>query len=363
MSSFIYCCRIIDGNKGVEKKVINTVNAMKPFIKDSKAYISRKNGLKAHFELALKLFTLKEEIVLLRATPFTMILMLPGLLYLKFKNKKIIIDVPTPITNFIEEVKIKKGNKIIEMIKISILYITLPICFYPANRILQYTKESKWFSSGIKGKILEIGNGIDVRNIEFRKEKTPIINNVLNVIAVATLASYHGYDRFINSIYEYKKKNTDYNIIFHIVGEGEERRKLENLTNSLNLDDNIIFYGFKDRDELTYIFNKSHIGLCSLGLHRIKINSASILKAREYAARGIPFILGCNDFDFNNDLDFVYQCKNDDSLINIEEIINWYKQLDRKHISFQFIREFAIKNVDFSAKVEKEIISILNKTK
>jgi glycosyltransferase involved in cell wall biosynthesis len=358
MNSFVYCCRISSDNKGVENKVMNTVNAVRQHNFISRALIIKEDGILGHFSLALKLFTLKEQIVLLRATPFTMILMLPGLLYLRLLKKKIIIDVPTPFINVIQEVKGSNASKINNFIKILVMYITLPFSLYPAHRVLQYSKEGKWFSLGIKQKILEIGNGIDVQDIPEREEKCIVKNHTIYITGVATLAFWHGYDRFILSMNEYKKKNTKYNIIFNIVGNSAEKAKLEKLVRELSLDDNVVFHGFKNNNDLTEVFNATHIGLCSLALFRINIEKASVLKAREYAARGIPFILGCEDFDFTNKLNFVYQCENDDSIIDIDNIIQWYENLDKKFEDFAFIRKYATENVDFNSKVKNEILSV-----
>jgi glycosyltransferase involved in cell wall biosynthesis len=360
MNSFVYCCRVSSDNKGVENKVMNTVNAVRQHNFISRALMIKENGILGHFLLALKLFTLKEQIVLLRATPFTMILMLPGLLYLRLLKKKIIIDVPTPFINVIQEVKGSNASKVNKFIKILVMFITLPFSLYPAHRVLQYSKEGKWFSFGLKKKILQVGNGIDVKNIPMRRKKLKVQNNTIYFTGVATLAFWHGYDRFITSIYEYKRKNNKYNVIFNIVGDGEEKAKLEKLVNDLSLNDNIIFHGFKDGDDLTKIFdNATHIGVCSLGLFRKNMFYASELKAREYAARGIPFILGCEDFDFPNTLNFVYQCENDDSIIDIDKIIQWYENLDKNFENFSFIREYAIENVDFNSKAKNEILSVL----
>lgn len=358
MNSFVYCCRISDNNKGVEKKVMNTVNAIAKHSTASRALVIRKKGILAHIELGLKLFTLNEKIILLRATPYTMLLMFPGLLYLRLLNKKIIIDVPTPFTNVVQEVKGANIGFVKKRIMIVIMYLTLPFSLFPVHRVLQYSKESKWFSFGIKKKMLEVGNGIDVESIPYKENKSSIKNNYIHITGVANLAYWHGYDRFISSMYEYQKTKNKYNVIFNIVGDGEERIKLEELVNKLNLNNNVIFHGFKDNKSLTEIFNVTHIGLCSLALYRININYASVLKAREYAARGIPFILGCDDFDFKSQLDFVYQCDNDGSNINIHNIVDWYISLDNKYENFEFIRDYAVKNVDYDTKVKKEILSI-----
>lgn len=358
IKSFIYCCRVSTTNKGVEKKVFNTTQAVSNFVRRSNMLIIRKDGLKGHLTLAYRLFFVKEDIVLLRATPFTMFLMFPALLYLRITKKKIIIDVPTPFVNGVEEIRGLKIKGIYKRMIIVTMYLTLPLSLFPAHRILHYSRDSKWFLRGLKNKIIEVGNGINVKKILFRENKPTVNNKEIHITGVATLAFWHGYDRFLYSLEKYNKNNHKYRIIFHIVGDGEEKIKLKKITKELSLEDNVIFHGFQDNDGLNTIFKSTHIGLCSLSLYKINLSYASTLKAREYAARGIPFVLGCEDFDFHTNLDFVYQCANDNSMIDISKIVSWYLGLDNKYHDFTFIREFALQHVDFNVKVESEILSV-----
>jgi hypothetical protein len=64
---------------------------------------------------------------------------------------------------------------------------------------------------------------------------------------------------------------------------------LKNLASRLRINDHIIFHGFVHGKELDRLFEQNHIAVGSLGIHRIGLNQLSILKAREYCARGIPF--------------------------------------------------------------------------
>lgn len=72
----------------------------------------------------------------------------------------------------------------------------------------------------------------------------------INVITVARLGREKGIDRAINAISYCIKKNIK--VKYHIVGEGIAKNELINLTNSLGIQDNVIFHGMK-RNPYRYI--------------------------------------------------------------------------------------------------------------
>jgi hypothetical protein len=68
------------------------------------------------------------------------------------------------------------------------------------------------------------------------------------------------------------------------------------------------------------------MGIGSLARHRSNIDKIKTLKNREYAARGIPFIYSETDDDFEN-MPYIKKEKADDSPINIDELIKFYKSV------------------------------------
>ena len=365
MKSILYLSRTADkASKGIINKVNFTVKALKEEGYNARAEIIHKHGIKGSLKVVKKLLQSKEDLVLIRSSHYTMLIMLFPMMYARMKGQKIIIDVATPVGIAAHEVEGTNSNFFIKKLRKLLLYITFPLSFYPANRILEYSYESDWFSFGVKKKIKLVGNGIHVESVTYRKSK-PIFNKKeLNLIGVAHLAYWHGYDRLINSIYAYNMKNTrnDNKVRFNffIVGEGVEKVKLQKLVKALKLDDQIHFLGFQEGRNLDTFFDNSHIGICSLMLFRKNLFFASELKARDYAARSMPFILACEDFDFQGNIPFIERCKNDDSLIDLNEIIKWYAKLDSKYSDFSFIRDFAFENLDYRAKVRKDILSIFD---
>ena len=78
------------------------------------------------------------------------------------------------------------------------------------------------------------------------------------------------------------------------------------------------------------------------------------MKNREYCAKGIPFIIGYEDKSFKN-CKFLYRVSNDNSLVNIADILEWYNNLK---MTSEEIREFAIQNLSWDIQMKKVIDNI-----
>ena len=87
----------------------------------------------------------------------------------------------------------------------------------------------------------------------------------------------------------------------------------------------VILHGKKHGKELDEIFDQCDFGIGSLGRHRVGIVHIKTLKNREYAAKGIPFVYSETDTDFDNK-PYVLKMPADETTINIEKIIEFYKK-------------------------------------
>ncbi|SHH27977.1 glycosyltransferase [Thermosipho atlanticus] len=216
--------------------------------------------------------------------------------------------------------------------------------------IVTYSKHETIF--GIR--TIKIENGIDVESIKVSKQAKE--SNTLDLIGVAYVNKWHGYDRVITGVAEYYKKNPRKEVVFHIVGNGPELENLKVLTKKLNLEKYVKFYGFKSGDELDKILDNCDIGIGSLGMHRIGLEKGFTLKLREYCAKGIPFIYGYFDKDFE---DFKYSLRvpNDDSPIDIEKIINFYETIKNENY-VEKMRKYAIEKLSWNTKIKPVIEKI-----
>lgn len=162
----------------------------------------------------------------------------------------------------------------------------------------------------------------------------------LNFIAVANLAPWHGYDRFIRSLASYyaHPNKPECDIHFYLVGDGPLLTELTNLAKQLDIAARITFHGPLDGKALDDVFASSHIGVDSLGRHRSGNNLNNSLKSKEYLVRGLPLIKSHIDHS-TLDCPYIYDVSADDELFNLDHIYLWYKNLNVSNI---FVRQYAV---------------------
>lgn len=226
-----------------------------------------------------------------------------------------------------------------------------------ADGLIAVTSEiADYYSHKVKKAIPKkvVENGINVSSTPLRS--FPVFDGTnIDLLCVAQVAKWHGLDRLINGIAQYKGKK---NIKLHIVGNGVELPNLKKLTANLGLNDQIIFHGFKTGKELDDFFDRCHIAVGSLAIHRKGLVKTSELKIREYCARGIPFINSAIDPDFPESFPYRLKVPADESPVNIQFVIKFVEKVyfDTNHASK--MRSFAEKNLDWSVKM-KGLISFM----
>jgi len=240
------------------------------------------------------------------------------------------------------------GSKILRSVA-AIVGVTAEICNYEVKR------------SGNKIKFYLVnGNGIAVSSVPLRAAPKFDGKN-LELLCVAHVAKWHGLDRLIEGMAQYDKSSK---VTLHIVGDGSEIPNLKLLVSKLGLEQNVLFHGFKAGKELDNFFDKCHIAVGSLGIHRIGLNEASVLKVREYCARGIPFIYGAKDPDFPKDFPYCLKVTADDTPVNINKIINFARKIRVIYDHPQKMREYAQSNLDWMIKMKqlKEFLEKVQKS-
>ena len=103
----------------------------------------------------------------------------------------------------------------------------------------------------------------------------------------------------------------------HIVGEGSPIEEYKRIVEKYEIAEHVIFYGLKTGRELDSIYDQCSIGVENLGFHRTGVYRASTLKAREYAAKGLPFIT-C----------LLYT--------SLNRLIGCFEQIDKSGIKYKF---------------------------
>jgi glycosyltransferase involved in cell wall biosynthesis len=230
------------------------------------------------------------------------------ILWLKIKKKKIILDVPTPITNYLRELDLNTSISLqITLIK-AITYILGPLPFILSDLVVQYAEESTFFNPKYVNTIL-IGNGIDSNEIislvNSKNESDQIIKynldkvNFLNIVSIGSIAPWHGWDKLINLMTKINETR-QIPLRYYIIGDGAELEKLKKLVFSNKLEKSVFFLGKMKREDYVPFISSCDLGIGSLGWERVGVKTASPLKSREYICCGIPVVFTAFDKDISN---------------------------------------------------------------
>lgn len=195
---------------------------------------------------------------------------------------------------------------------------------------------------------ITIGNGFDVQSVPLRN--VPVYDGKeLHLLCIATVSLWHGIDRLLHGMSLYKGPT---NITVHIVGKGQ-MEYLRELSIELNLHNNVFFHEYAIGEELDGHFNRCHIGVGSLAIHRKGLQETSELKGREYCARGIPYINAAKDSDYPADFPYRLMIAPDESPISMDDILSFAQTtlVDPDHP--KRMRRYAEEYLDWSVKTKR----------
>ncbi|PKM86807.1 MAG: hypothetical protein CVU87_11000 [Firmicutes bacterium HGW-Firmicutes-12] len=245
--------------------------------------------------------------------------------------------------------------------KVSVNLLSQSISF-----IVSYTIEEPIFGK----RVVHINNALDKEFVEAIKSK--IFQSYANAkqeihfIGIGNLSKWHGYDRLIKSIAEYANgvQKPDYKIVFNIVGQGKEFDYLVSLSKEYKIENNCIFHGFLEREEIVNLINFNSIGVSALANHRRGLSGDKSLKNREYIAYGLPLIKAGLDYQLDEIYDGFINIDSNEEEFNLKEVLDSYQMLSGKDKLDFFIRnnKFAEKYLCWNSEVEK-IIDVANEVK
>lgn len=202
-------------------------------------------------------------------------------------------------------------------------------------------------------------NGIDVSRVPVRQPDCDKTDRI-DVIGIGTMFPVHGYERFIRSMASYYEQGGDRNITFHIVGDGpgKELQHYIRVADETDMTERVVFEGKMTGEKLSACFNHCRLAVEQLALYRRNgLQLSSSLKSREYLARGLPIVSGC-DIDILLDKDFPYWLRfdNDDSAIDMKQIISFYDSVYSNETETQVIgeiRKFAENNCAYTSTLSR----------
>jgi len=212
------------------------------------------------------------------------------------------------------------------------------------NRIVTYSDDKKIF--GIP--TICIQNGINVKEHPVRNPKKD--TSEIHLIAVACFQRAHGYERIIKGLGEYYRTGGSRRVILDLVGSGDEVELYKQLADSLELQENVVFWGPRHDAELTEVFDKADIGLAPFGFYKHGIEVSSALKLREYLARGLPVVAGSRQDVFTEEtFSYYLEFPNNDSTVDIKRIVDFYDRIYHGTETYKDvicnIRKYAEENV------------------
>ncbi|MBK9660516.1 MAG: glycosyltransferase [Chitinophagaceae bacterium] len=191
-----------------------------------------------------------------------------------------------------------------------------------------------------------MANGLAMDDI--KPVEVPLFNKEIILLGVTgDCAFYHGYDKILKGLSFYNNSNTGCKVKVKIISNPLSTYvdELRTMAEKLGISNLVTFELPKNRKELAIEYQRSHMGIGTLALHRINLMDNYSLKHREYAAFGLPFIMSKGDEFFENS-PFVHTVERDDEPINIQQLVDFYLSLRQEHPSYPG---------DFRKSVEQQI--------
>lgn len=202
------------------------------------------------------------------------------------------------------------------------------------------------------GKIaVNISNGIDLEGIPARNRA--IDPHTIHILALASMSYWHGYDRLIRSLAQYKG---EFNVQIHMVGgnDGGALPEWKSLAQTLGLENTVLFHGQMSGAELDSMFDLCDIGVNSLGMYRKGFSVTSELKTREYAARGLPFVCSVDDPALHHTCTPMWlRVANDDSIPSMEEIVSFALRTREDGTIVEKLRSYAQEHLTWESQYRK----------
>ena len=201
--------------------------------------------------------------------------------------------------------------------------------------------------SGMKlDKFYEVREKVDYRE----KQREFGINSGHFVIGnVARLEMRKGHQFLLDAFKKVTLERKDYPLKLLIIGEGEDREKLENYTKKLNLEDKVIFAGYReDVGELMVIMNIFVLTSLREGLPRVLVQAAAV---------GMPSIAfnvdGVSEIIKDNQNGFLIRPKDIEQLasriikyIDNQELVLLHSQRGREFIKGKWSIEDMVDKID-----------------
>jgi glycosyltransferase involved in cell wall biosynthesis len=196
---------------------------------------------------------------------------------------------------------------------------------------------------------MNIVNGVDAR-LPMHAPRTA--DPAVRLLALASMSGWHGYDRILRSLAAYQG-DIDVRIEF-AGGDGDgSLAKWRLLTDELHLQDRVTFHGPLYGETLEELITACDLGVGSLGMFRYGLQQGMTLKVREFMARGLPFISAVFDPALPDGRGFFLQVINDETPIEMAEIVSFARQVKADAALPNAMREYAEQHLSWHSMMAK----------
>lgn len=185
---------------------------------------------------------------------------------------------------------------------------------------------------------MNITNGIQVDNLPLHNPNAE--EETIQLLALASMAGWHGYDRMIMSLAKYRGTK---DVRLHLVGgDGDGSLAIwKELAERLELGGKVIFHGELYGEPLNKVVAICDVGIGCLAMFRFGQMQGMTLKLREYMARGLPFVYAAEDPSIPQDENFCIRVSNDEDPIDMEEIVRFAMRVKGAQTVPLLMREYA----------------------
>ena len=191
-------------------------------------------------------------------------------------------------------------------------------------------------------------NGIDPEDVTFTPAQA-YTGGTLQVAFVAShFAPWHGLDRLLNGMRIWKSQSQ--HLTLHLIGRVTHAQV--SAIESMGLSEQIRIHGILYGNALDKILAYCHIAIGSLAIHRKGLTQACPLKAREYTARGLPFVIAYDDPDLPTGLPWVLRVPSDDSAVSIKDLVAFATETGQNHSLGEKMRAYSETHLSWRIKIE-----------
>ena len=202
--------------------------------------------------------------------------------------------------------------------------------------------------AGMNKASLVLPNGISVEDIPVRHPPTYDGTALECVFVSSGFAPWHGLDRVLAGLSAWRDTRK---IAFKLHLVGRLSAKQLTIIRDLGLTGCVIRHGLLYGSELDAVFSRCHIAIGSLALHRNGLKEACPLKAREYAARNLPFVAAYEDPDFPAGTPWLHRIPADDSPLDIDTLVTFADRAYADSTTFGNMRRFAGNRLSWTNKM------------